>query len=460
MSRIRFVLPLVAGAAVALFSCGEPSSPLSSTPFVTAPSLATTSASCTVHGLYSLAISYFSQHQQSAVADTLSAMYFECGAGDSVAVRAGGWTLLSAVEEAIGAGSAGASSDGAGFANGVITYMCQWTWSDDLCSPQPAAVTAEALGGQGIFAVRGHGATDIVAHGKVPFTFQGVPNNALWGVQTSTTWQDATGAPVILVYGNPSTLSVADLSLGDLAFRLHTFPDVPGFKDGELHVGVCYDQDVDLAGAGLANFMQREGTLLQPWAPTFQGCRPVSMASRGNGNAFEGLLAMAAQAFLPRPLSAATVLGNPPSTGGSPIDFSHFAPVATGTSGGRLEFVTPPSDGTDGIALSTIRVAAVSDGGTPAERVRIQLYLKHNKGIPAGATFCDPAGGPCQDTATTVEGLDGYGTLASFTDATLYKPGGYIVCAKAVSSLADPEGDPLTFQDVCADMIHIKKHAE
>ncbi|MCG6986839.1 MAG: hypothetical protein LJF06_01445 [Gemmatimonadetes bacterium] len=420
-------------------------------------SFAKTSSSCDASNLLSLARSYFSTPQQQTTTDTLKAMQDECAAGQSTNVVAGGWTVLSAIDTIAAAGTGGSADDGASLANGVIQYMCQDGVAPGLCTPAPAdtdtvaLVTAADLGSEGMFAVRGGDATDVVAHGKVPF---GSGNEAFWGVQVDDIWSTVTSVPTILIYGHPETLTtVGDVTIGDLGYRLHTFPRVPGFQDGQLHVGVCYDNPVDLSGD--ANVLQRNGTLLQTYVPTFCGQDPPQLASTGVRGALAGMLAAAGRALLPQPLLAATL--NPPATGGSPIDFSHFAPVAANPAG-RLQFVTPPTDGVNGESLPTFTVEALSGGGTQIERVTIDLYLSTNNGVPAGASFCNSTGTTCSDTtAITVEGSDGYHTVATFTGVTIYKPGGYQLCARAATPVATPDGASITFQDACAT-IHVKNN--
>jgi hypothetical protein len=158
---------------------------------------------------------------------------------------------------------------------------------------------------------------------------------------------------------------------------------------------VCYDNPVDLSGD--ANVLQRNGTLLQTYVPTFCGQDPPQLASTGLRSAMEGLLAVAGRALLPRPLLAATL--NPPATGGSPIDFGHFAPVAANPAG-RLQFVVPPTDGVEGTPLDSFTVAALSGEGTQIERVTIELYLSSNNGVPAGADFCDTTSCPAPTDTT------------------------------------------------------------
>jgi hypothetical protein len=445
---------LLVATAVVLSACGEPSRPSSGTPSPLEPSLARIPSQCNTGDLASAARSYFSSPEQQTVADTLRAMEDECAGNNIAGVVAGGWTVLSTIEAVLGGGTGGTATDGATLANGVMAFMCGV--QGGLCTPMPAPVSADALGPQGIFAVRNADATPIVAHGAVPFTdFGGNSNNALWGLETSTSWASATRVPMILFYGTPdaaTSIPVKDLSFGDLGFAMHTFPDVPGFRDGELHVGVCYQEPVELPIPGLADRLQREGTLLQSYTPGCGAWWAGMTQVAGLDRAFSNLLHLVGRAVLPQPLFAAT---RPPSTGGTPIEFSHFAPVAANPSG-SLVFVVPPQDGAAGQPLSPIKVQALSGAGTPIELVEIQLYVAGNQGEPAGATFCDPEGTgnqSCEDTAYTIEALSGYGTLAEFDQATLYKAGGYTICAKALDSSGSTD---FTFQGVCAPMIHIK----
>lgn len=459
--RIHLKTLLFAAAAFGLAACGENADSPDGSRFILEPSLAPIPSECSTSTLASLARSYFSNPEQQEAQGVLGDMATDCADGDKPAAVVGGWTVLTLIETAIAADNGGDPADGAGLANALIAYMCGLEAS--LCTPPPDPVTAAALGSQGIFAVREGGSEDVVAHGPVDFTdFDGKANHALWGLETSSDWSTATTAPTILFYGAPisaSGLPLDELSFGDLGFELSSFPDVPGFVDGQLHVGVCYGTEVTLphedgleSGPALVERLQREGTVLQAYSPAFAGCLNTQMA--GLDRVFEGLLALAGRALLPQPLYAAALVSDrlAPSSGGTPIDFSGFAPVAANP-GGYLEFVTPPTDGTAGQPLETIRVQALSGEGTPMELVEIQLYVMGNQGTPAGATFCETESTEdCDDTAFTIEALDGYGTLAEFTDATLWKAGGYRVCARALDSAGAVD---FTFTEACSDMFHI-----
>lgn len=448
---------LMVATVVVLAACGEPSHPSARAISPLEPSFAKVPNACQTGDLASLARSYFSSPEQQTATETLRSMQDACTASDTDGVVAGGWAVLSTIETVVGAGTGGTAMDGAALANGVMMYMCEAVPSG-LCTPKPATVTSEALGPQGIFAVRSADDITIVAHGAVPFTdFGGSPgsndNSALWGLETSTTWAHATQVPTILFYGTPdivTSLPVQELSFGDLAFVMHTFPDVPGFKDEELHVGVCYKNPVDLPAPGLADRLQREGTLLEAYEPGCDTWWGTTTQTAGLDRALNGLFHFVGRTLLPKSLFAAT---RPPSTGGTPIEFSHFAPVAANPSG-SLVFVTPPQDGTAGQPLNPIRVQALSGAGTPVELVKIQLYVEGNQGEPAGATFCNPDGSdPDCATELTREALSGYGTAAEFDNASLWKAGGYTICAQAISTSGSVD---FSFQGTCATMIHIK----
>ncbi|HSM59987.1 MAG TPA: hypothetical protein VK849_04280 [Longimicrobiales bacterium] len=468
--RLHLKTFFFAAAAFALAACGENANSPDGSRFILEPSLAPIPSHCSTSTLASLARSYFSNPEQQTAQGVLGDMATDCAAGDLEAAVAGGWAVLTLIETAIETGNGGDPADGAALANALMGYMCDLDGS--LCTPPYALpyapVTAAALGSQGIFAVREGGDEDrddedVVAHGPVPFTdFDGNPNPALWGLETSSNWATATTAPTILFYGAPtsaSSIALDELSFGNLGFELNSFPDVPGFVDGQLHVGVCYSSPVTLPHEGgiesnptLAERLQRQGTVLTAYSPAFAGC--LNTQTAGLDRVFEGLLAFAGRVLLPEPLYAALVSDRmAPSSGGTPIDFSAFAPVAANTDG-YLEFVTPPTDGTAGVPLETIRVQALSGEGTPMELVEIQLYVVGNQGTPAGASFCETeATEDCDDTAFTIETLDGYGTLAEFTDATLWKAGGYQVCARALDSAGATD---FFFTEACSAMFHIK----
>jgi hypothetical protein len=306
----------------------------------------------------------------------------------------------------------------------------------------------------------------------VPFVdFEGDANDGLWVLTTTaTSWSEATNSyGPVLIYGQPSSYNNLDLDevpFEDLAVELHTFPDVERFDDGLLHVGVCFENDVEVPHVGglesnptRVERLQREGTLLQ----TYSGLTEESCAgfrASATGLAFSGgplgrFLASAAETLLPRPLFAALVTDRrTPLSSGSPIDFSTIAPVAADPSG-RLVFVDAPQDGSAGTPLPLIRVQALSGGGTPLERVAIQLVVAGNEGEPAGASFC-PEGQTegCGDIEFTVEELDGFGTLAEFDEATLYKPGGYRICAQVLDSEGAVDFD---FEPACAELINLKQ---
>jgi hypothetical protein len=374
------------------------------------------------------------------------------------------------MEAVLGAGTGGSESVGATLANGLIEYMCDL--DAGLCALPPAPVSSEALGDAGIFSVRGASTQSIIARGVVSFVdFDDLDNDALWGLATTApSWAGATGVSLTLFHGAPtvaSSLALEERSFGDLGYDLHTFPDLPGFAaDGTVHVGVCYaaevlapHEDGDDTKPTLAGRLQREGTVLQGYdfgqvCPTWRG--GLIQQSAFLETAVRGMRALAEWAFVPQPLHAYFSDRRISGTGGTPIDFSTFAPIAAKT-GGRLVFVTEPGDGVSGEPLSPIRVQALSGEGTPMELVLIELFVGGNEGEPAGATFCDPEDTDpdgCEEPSEfTVEALDGYGTLAEFTDATLFKAGGYRICARVLGGAGAVDFD---FTPVCSGLFNVK----
>ena len=423
------------------------------------PSLAPVSAQCDARSVARSARDYFVRPEQQIASAAISDMEAACTDGDAGVVWAMGWTVLESMEAAADAGRAGEPGVGAALANGITSYLCA---ADAVrCGNPPAAVEAAVFESGGIFAVRSTGTTPVVANTSVPFVdFDNVSNQALWGLETTAaSWAAATGASPILFYGSHEVGSPIDpdeLSFGDLQFELNSFPDVDGFGSSNVHVGVCYETEIGLphiggdpTGPTLAEQLQREGTLLESHAVGCAGWWNTVAASSlretlGDAVAFLG------RAFLPQPLAASLMNDRrAPSTGGTPIDFSRFAPVAADPLG-RLQFVEAPTDGYSDGALNTIVVEALSGAGTQVELVSVSLHLTGNNGIPAGASFCDPeVDGPCPSpTALTIESLNGYNTVAVFDNAQIWKPGGYTLCARGTLG-------GYTFEETC-QVLHIK----
>ncbi|MDH3225130.1 MAG: hypothetical protein OEO23_15520, partial [Gemmatimonadota bacterium] len=287
----------------------------------------------------------------------------------------------------------------------------------------------------------------------------GVANRALWGVETSaTSWPDATGIPTILFYGNPTSnglLNLSEMPFGELALEMESFPDLDGFPGNQVHVGVCFETEITVPHLGgdesaptLAERLQREGTILEPHSVDCAGWES-STAQSSLMSTLGGAVALLGQAFLPQPLAAALMTDRrAPSTGGTPIDFSIFAPVAADPQG-RMEWITPPADGDDDAFLAPIVVQAVTGLGTPIELVHVTLRLIGNEGLPAGASFCEPGVSPCPDPeAYTLETLSGFDPVATFDTVRIWKPGGYTICAQG--SL-----NGFTFEETC-QVVHIK----
>ena len=467
--KTRLAVALAALAGLALWSCADQSDPGIDPDVITGPAQARVPAECSTGDLARAARGFFSNPEQRDVVETLRMIEGACAEGDADGVIRGGWSVLGTMEAVLDGGSAGSPDDGTVLANGLLGLMCDA--DPALCAVPPDPITPAALGDQGVFAVRAGGTEPILARGLVPFvSFDGSGNDALWLLLTTgASWSSATNAAgPILIHGQPASyaaIPVDEVPFEDLAFELHSFPNVDGFNDGELHVGTCFAEPVivphlndDESQPTRVERLQREGTILS----VYNGLTPAACDSFRQpyesmaflGSTFDGLLAGAIAALGPRPLHAALVTDRrAPLSSGTPIDFSVIAPVAASPYG-RLVFVDPPQDGSDDEPLPTIRVQALSGAGTPMERVTIQLVVAGNEGEPAGASFC-PEGQTedCGDIEPTIEELDGFGTLAEFNDARLYKPGGYRICAVAL----DSEGAvDFSFEQACSGLINIK----
>lgn len=457
----KVALSLVAGMVFAACDGGQERSDRSDT--LLEPSAAPVSAQCRTNGLARSARDYFVRPQQQAATRALSDLEDACAAGDPVSELV--FSVLALMEDALAGGVAGDPSDGVALANGLIDYLCAADGA--LCSPFPEPISEAALGPAGIFAILGSGNEAVTARGSVPFSFAGEDNEALWVVETTAaSWSEATGADLILFYGSPdltTPINPDELSIGDLALELLSFPDVDGFAtDNQVHVGVCYMDPVPLPHTGSGSFgepetverMQREETILQ--VHTLVSCPltwPDPSPSLALAEVVDRAVGFLAQALLPEPLAAA-LMGDrsASSTGGSAADFSRFAPVAADPEG-RLEYTQPPTDGVAGEFLNTIEVQALSGMGTPMERVNVTLVLIGNNGLPAGASFCptDPEDPDCETAPVrkTVETLSGFDPVATF-DVRILKPGGYTICATG-------EIGGFSFEEDC-EVIHIKNN--
>jgi hypothetical protein len=443
---------LLTTAAVFLAACGQ-APDASGPPTLVEPQFGQVPAECSTASMANLARAYLSNPEQQAATENLRAMATAC-ANDPESAVPFGWTVLGLIEDGVEAGTVGDPETGAMLATLLIEYICEMS----ACTDSPMPVGGAALGPQGIFAMRAGGTDFVVAHGAVQFTDfdDREDNEALWGLETNTDWEHATGEPNILFYGAPTGIGGVlpdELSFGDLVLGLNRFPSEALLSDGELSVGVCYLYEVTL-DASLTSRLQRNGTLLVPYEPDCDAWwATLSTQTAGLSGALHRIGDLAAWALLPRPLAA--YWAGAPASGGSPIDFSDFAPVAADPDG-TLAFVTPPVDGRVGEELDVIRVQALSGLGTPMERVLIELYVAGNSGEPGGATFCNPVGPnepDCDATAYTMESPSGYDTLAEFADSKLWKAGGYTICARALTSPGQPD---FTFAEACAPMIHIK----
>jgi hypothetical protein len=381
----------------------------------------------------------FARAEEASARDLLNDMGAACNSGDQALVASYAWNLLGLVEFALAGDQVeGTVAQTATFVGRLVACtasLCQ-------ASAVPVIEFGPAVSAYGLFAVRRTDTSPAVANGAVPFTdLAGQSNTAFWGVEVEQPWAQVTAANPVLVYGGPvfqGGIVLKELGLGNLQYDLNVLPDAGEFVDGALHVGVCFGTDVDLppSANGLEARMQREGVLLEEHGPGFCPA-PTSAQSASVIAPFVAFARRVMPASITTRLFADTKVR---VVGGTPLDFSRFAPVAAETVGSLHWVSTPPPVVVAGQPFGTIAVQALSGSGSPMEKVRIELFLAGNQGTPAGAVLAGDVESFTQERA----GLLG---VAVFPDegeegTSVGKPGGYTACARAVFN-------GFTFNDIC-----------
>ena len=418
---------------VALAACSEPTTPASPIDDRLDRQAAALSSCPLVQNMPKDARNFFDRTHEGAAVDLVTAIKDACVAGNQANTTAKSWQLLALMETALNTQHADDLVAGSTLANKLLAC------TGSLCATAalPGINFAGPFGNAGLFAVRGANADDAIARGTQAFTdFQGQPNTALWGVEVDAPWPTVTGVPVVLVYGAPeNSLALAELNIGSLRYDLKTYPDV-AFADFQLHVGVCFGSDVNLPAVGGTQpeaRMRREGVLLGEYVPGF--CPAPQQAS------ILGSFKAIARALLPSAWFAGDTKVR--VIGGTPLDFSRFAPVASNVNG-TLQFAQlPNANVTEGQSIGQVQVRARTGDGTAMEQVEVRLFLLNNQGVPAGAVLSG-------DSISLT--LEQNGGVATFPDdgnvLRVGKPGGYSLCASAT-------GDGFTFANVCT-VIHAK----
>jgi hypothetical protein len=401
-----------------------------------------TAGTCDVAGDVTDHAKFFFKTPEKQAAGTLARDLGDaCSNGDQPAVTALAWQILGMVEAVLESGNIGTLSRGIP----LTTALLSCTTTLCLASAVPDLDLVPAFSAYGLFAVRSTDTEPAIARAAIPFTdLAGQANTALWGVEVDLPWSIVTAANPVLVYGGfvQNGLALDELSLGDIHYSLNVYPDAGEFLDGALHVGTCFTQLMDLPlvdGAETEPRIQREGVVLEDHTPGF--C-PSSSAPQSASIAAPFLAF--ARSIMPAPLRSlfvrATRVG---VVGGTPLDFSTHAAIAT-TTDGTLEFVVPPNTNVvAGQSIGEIQVRARSGAGTPMERVLVTLYILNNSGAPAGAVLSG-------DIASYTQERDGVEGIATFPDngdpVSVGKAGGYRICAAG-------QQVGFSFADICSDLI-------
>lgn len=376
--------------------------------------------------------SYFPQPEQRDASDVARAIRSSCDAADQTAVTAGAWQLMTMIEDLAAAGRGGDPVVGSRLSNELLAC----TASLCLASAIPGIDFTSSLSSGGLFAVRSNGTTPVFANGGVPFVDEeGSANNAFWSIFVDDFWSTVAAVPTVLVYGHPifNGGPLNELNIGDVRYELNVTPDGGEFVDGALHVCVAFENAFDLPlvnGQDPAAGLRRNNVVLE----IYSGCpQPVAAAS------LIGPLATLIKRVLPTSLTRlfrATRVG---VIGGTPLDFSNFAAVASDTDG-TLEFATLPNAVVvAGESIGTIEVRARSGDGTPMEKVLVELSIRDNRGVPAGAILSG-------DLASYTLERAGEEGIATFPDdgapVSVGKAGGYRICANGTLN-------GFTFPEIC-----------
>lgn len=453
--RTRTLVPagLLAAFALTVAACsdrdGSRSDPAGP---VTVTAEAPPVRACSTRDAHRAARAYFQARTDSrTAAELLGLLATACADGDDALVQTYGWQLLALVEGALAGGVAGDASTGASLVNAIVDCLENACTADTTNDLQVTAALSEG----GLFGVRNGDLIPVLARAPLAFIdFDANQNRALFGLETDLPWSTVTGTPYVLFYGASvsGVLDLQDVGFGGLQFDMNRYPVPPAGTPGNpfvgdaLHVGVCFESEVTLPHAGgdesrptMAPLMQREAVLLEAFAPDFcAGAFPALQSASIGAPA----LALA-RGLLPSSWFAVAVTDRKaPSLGGTPLEFSTFAPVAAEVEG-QLEFLTvPASRTTEGESLGEIRVQARSGGGTPIEKVLVTLSISTNEGAPAGAVLAgDVASFTDEDEGVAVFPDDG-------APLTIGKPGGYLLCANATLG-------GFTFPEVCTARFHI-----
>lgn len=411
---------------------------------------------------------YFSSSSntvRNAARDKASQLGSACGAGNEALTRLYALQLIGMVETLVEAPPATVPSVvlGGTLVRKLLTCTTSLGCTTGAYVPADvplAADLAKALDAQGLFTVRQDG-TPALARGTIPFFGT---NAAKFGTELSAgwTWPQANGGGTfVLLYGYPTAPSfVGEAKVATLGYSFNRWPDslTPDGKfkdDGIVHVGVCFKDEIDvphLDGVEHSHGrMQREGTLLSYHTPGF--CGQAGFSLQASLAAPARALAMS---LLPTSW-AAMFFGDvrTPVIGGSAWDFSDFAPVGANTAG-RLVIEAAPAAGSFinvGDALN-IRVLALSGGGTPMERVPVEIYVAGNQGTPAGAVVMPD---PLDEDPDDGDGTWGYtvedGGTVTLT-GSLGKPGGYTICARLKPTEEFPG---FTFAEACTLQFQVKQ---
>lgn len=435
-------------AAILAVSCTDPTrTTVGPEPIMTNSSTGGSHACDLTRAMTADVASWYPQPEHHTAKKTMRALSDACAAGKAELVTKYAIELLRSMEAVVDGARGGDALIGSRLANALLA--CTTSAGCTAAGLPGLDLTGAMTLSNGLFRLyTGAMGAPAVARGTVPFVdFSGRQNKGLFGVELNDDWSWTAangGSPLVLVYGAPvvsDPLMLLEPGFGGLQYDVKRWPAAgPFVSDDIVHVAACFAFDVALphdhdTGESSQPRLQREGTLLSTYSPTF--CPPRDVPQQAS---LLGTLTALSRSVLPARLVAMFSDVRTPVIGGSALDFSRFAPVAASTSG-RLEMSHEPvSVAKSGQSIGPVVIRAVSGGGTPMERVAVRLYVERNRGVPAGAVLIGETSGYTRESDGTVT-LDGL---------TIPKPGGYIICARG-------ELDGFSFAETCSSRFHVRK---
>lgn len=462
----------VALAVTVLYACSDREGP----GLPAGPRLATTEGgSCDFREANRLADAYFPGDDEGSLEDRADAILFQmddtCRGSDAGLYTDAFFRLAELIEEALETGTGGAPAD----ADDLVWELIGSPARDaifDPCAGAPACTSwdgfptrpdlVEALSAGGTWAVVRSGSDAVCGGHRSPCANidpDPFADGETWGVEPSTTWDDALHGRTSLLFGNPlaggSPTGEASYSAGASGYSFNLVPHPDAFRPAAtppavLEVGLCSTAVASIDEA----LIQKGSTVLEQatlgFCPIQTAAAPASFWGR--------LAGLIGDLFDPRPAAlVATAFRLGP--GGGAGSWSDFWAIDV-PEAAAFEIFNPPTEGDAGAPIAgedgnPVSVRAVTtSAASPIEHVSVTVSFERNNGfLRAGDVIstspdfvCDGARGEC--TGTTQRDEQAAPGVIQIP-VILTKPGAYRMCVTG-------ELPPLSFEPACSSKFVIR----